>query len=143
MYGFTSYDRNQLYPHLDSIREALIWLMTEDQEFIDAIELSTSSVKMVTVRFDKWRKALQEVIGFSRPEPRCFSRKLKEELFNSDQTCRICGQRISDVDDASIDHIKQYWLGGKTIPENARLAHRLCNWSRPRKEDEQRLQSND
>ncbi len=45
MYGFTSYDRNQLYPHLDSIREALIWLMTEDQEFIDAIELSTSQQK--------------------------------------------------------------------------------------------------
>jgi len=135
MYGFTNYDRNQLYPHLDSIREALIWLMTEDQEFIDAIELSTSSIKMVTTRFDRWRRTLQDIVGSPRAEPRCFSRKIKEELFNQDPTCQICGQRISDVDDASVDHIRQYWLGGKTIPENARLTHRYCNWSRPRSED--------
>lgn len=132
MYGFTSYERNQLYAHLDSIREALVWLMAEDQEFIDAIELSTSSIKMVTRRFDKWRKTLQDVAGSPRTESRCFSRRLKEELFESDPTCRICGQRISDIDDSSVDHIEQYWLGGKTIPENARLTHRFCNWSRPR-----------
>ena len=27
-----------------------------------------------------------------------------------------------------------YWTGGKTIPENARLAHRYCNWARSRKD---------
>jgi uncharacterized protein with ParB-like and HNH nuclease domain len=32
------------------------------------------------------------------------------------------------------DHIKQYWTGGQTIPENARLTHRYCNTARPRKE---------
>lgn len=134
MYGFTVYDRNQLYPHLDSIREALIWLMTEDQNFVDAIELSTSSLKMVTRRFDKWRKALGEVVGSPRTEPRCFTRSLKEKLYDFDSTCRICGQRISDIDDSSVDHIEQYWLGGKTIPDNARLTHRFCNLSRPRME---------
>ena len=29
-----------------------------------------------------------------------------------------------------IDHFEQYWLGGKTELENARLAHRYCNWAR-------------
>lgn len=60
--------------------------------------------------------------------------KLKEELMDNDPTCAICGQRIGSVDDAALDHIKQYWMGGKTIPENARLTHRYCNWSRPRNE---------
>ncbi|HOO52398.1 MAG TPA: hypothetical protein PLK94_14045 [Alphaproteobacteria bacterium] len=31
-----------------------------------------------------------------------------------------------------MDHIEQYWTGGKTIPENARLTHRYCNMARPR-----------
>jgi hypothetical protein len=132
MYGFTAYDKNQVYPCLDSIREALIWLMTEDQELIDAIELSTSSVKMVRTRFDKWRQTLQQVVGSLRREPRCFTRKIKEELFKQDPTCTLCGQRILDVDDAAVDHIEQYWLGGKTVPENARLTHHFCNRSRSR-----------
>ena len=33
---------------------------------------------------------------------------------------------------AAVDHIEQYWRGGKTIPENARLTHRYCNMARPR-----------
>jgi hypothetical protein len=60
--------------------------------------------------------------------------KLKQSLFDSNQTCAICGQRIQEVDDSAVDHIQQYWTGGKTIPENARLTHRWCNWARPRKD---------
>jgi 5-methylcytosine-specific restriction endonuclease McrA len=101
---------------------------------IDAIELSTSSVQAVTKRFDIWRLALKEVIGVGAKEPRCFSRQLKESLFVANPSCAVCGQKIVDVDDSAVDHIKQYWMGGKTIPENARLTHRFCNWSRPRKE---------
>jgi len=134
MYSFAREDKNEVYQNLDSIREALIYLMTNDQDFIDAIELSTSSVQAVTKRFDKWRLTLQDIIGIARKEPRCFSLKLKEELYKNDSTCAICGQKIQDIDDAAIDHIKQYWAGGKTIPENARLTHRYCNWARPRKE---------
>jgi 5-methylcytosine-specific restriction endonuclease McrA len=108
--------------------------MTNDQEFIDSIELSTSSVQAVTKRFDKWRMALQEILGVGQKEPRCFSLKIKETLYANDKTCALCGQKIIDIDDAAVDHIEQYWLGGKTIRENARLAHRYCNWSRPRKD---------
>ncbi|MDP2858918.1 MAG: hypothetical protein Q8P50_13205 [Bacillota bacterium] len=28
--------------------------------------------------------------------------------------------------------MEQYWVGGRTIPENARLTHRYCNGARPR-----------
>ena len=108
-------------------------LMTENQDFIDAIELSTSSVQAVTKRFDIWRAALKDVIGIANKEPRCFSRQLKESLFASNSTCAICGQKIASADDFAVDHIKQYWMGGRTIPENSRLVHRFCNWARPRK----------
>lgn len=134
MYSFAREDKNKVYQNLDSIREALIYLMTNDQEFIDSIELSTSSVQAVTKRFDKWRLTLQDLIGIAQKEPRCFSLKLKEELYKNDSTCTICGQKIINIDDAAIDHIEQYWKGGKTISENARLTHRYCNWARPRKE---------
>jgi hypothetical protein len=133
MYTFAKEDKNVVYQNLDSIREALIYQMTDNQEFIDAIELSTSSFQAVTKRFDVWRCALQEVIGIGRREPRCFSMKLKKALFDADNTCTICNQSIQDIDDCAIDHIEQYWTGGKTIPENARLTHRYCNWARSRK----------
>lgn len=134
MYTFAQEDRNTIYGKMDSVRGALIYLMTQDQEFIDSIELSTSSLQAVTKRFDLWRGALQRVVGIGVKEPRCFTRQLKEAMFQTDPTCAICSQRIGHVDDAAVDHVEQYWTGGKTIPENARLAHRYCNWSRPRKE---------
>jgi len=34
----------------------------------------------------------------------------------------------------AVDHIEMYWKGGKTIPENARLTHRYCNWARSKKD---------
>jgi len=134
MYSFSREDKNKVYQHLDSIRETLIYLMISDQEFIDSIELSTSSTQAVTIRFDKWRLILQKILGIAQKEPRCFSLKLKQELYDKDPTCAICGQRIQNIDDAAIDHIEQYWTGGKTIPENARLTHRYCNWARSKKD---------
>ena len=106
--------------------------MTYDQDFIDSIVLSTSSVQAVTKRFDKWRLVLQDIIGIQHKEPRCFSYQLKQELFKENATCNICNQKIQEIDDSAIDHIEQYWRGGKTVPENARLTHRFCNCSRPR-----------
>ena len=134
MYSFANEDKNRVFQNLDSIKEALIYLMTEDQEFVDSIELSTSSVQAVTTRFDKWRETLKNILGVQQKEPRCFSYKLKEEMMSENSTCAIGQQKIQSTDDAALDHIKQYWTGGKTIPENARLTHRYCNWARPRNE---------
>lgn len=134
MYSFAKEDKNRVFQNLDAIREAFIYLMTSDQEFIDSIELSTSSVQAVTKRFDKWRIALQDIIGIQHKEPRCFSYSLKKEIYASNPTCQICGQQIQLVDDAALDHIEQYWRGGKTVPDNARLTHRYCNWARPKKD---------
>jgi len=129
-WSFTRYDKNSLMSNLDSIREAWISLMTNDEVFIESIERSTSSLKSVTYRFDAWRKVLDEVMANTIKQPRCFTQELKQALYDASSTCPLCGQNIIDVDDAAVDHIEQYWLGGKTIPENARLTHRYCNWAR-------------
>jgi hypothetical protein len=134
MYTIAREEKNVLYQNLDSVREAFIYLMTDNQDFIDSIELSTSSVQAITKRFDLWRLALQNIIGVARKEPRCFSMQLKESLFKNNNICSICGQKIQEIDDSAIDHIIQYWTGGQTIPENAQLAHRYCNWAKPRKD---------
>lgn len=129
-WGFTQYDKNLVMNNLDAVREAWIALMTDDEEFIESIELSTSALRRVTYRFDAWRKVLGDILNSSSSQPRLFTRTFKEQLFKADPTCKICGQKISEVDDAAVDHIEQYWLGGKTIPANARLTHRYCNWAR-------------
>ncbi len=115
MYTFAREEKNVLYQSLDSIREAFITLMTENQDFIDSIELSTSSTQAITKRFDLWRLALQDIIGIARKEPRCFSMQLKEALFQKSNVCSICSQMILEIDDSAIDHIVQYWTGGQTI----------------------------
>ena len=132
MWSMARADKNQVMARLDTISEALIVLMTQDQEFINAIELSTSSTKAVTARFDKWRMTLDAILASNPKQPRCFSRALKQTLHAANPTCALCHQHIAELDDAAVDHVQMYWLGGPTIPENARLTHRYCNWARPK-----------
>ena len=101
--------------------------MTHDNEFIDAILISTSSRDKVYTRFEKWIHALKDALGAPQRVNRAFSLSLKQQLFNANQTCALCNQRIHTVDDAEVDHVEFYWRGGKTIPSNARLTHRYCN----------------
>lgn len=129
---FCDKDKNQVYQALDVLREGIIDLFVSDSEFIDAILIGTSNQEKVRTRFDIMRKTVEDILSKYHKQPRCFSLELKEQLFNENPTCTICGQRILNIDDAAVDHIKQYWTGGKTIPENARLTHRYCNMARAR-----------
>jgi hypothetical protein len=132
MFGFIGYEKPQIHANLDAVRESFIYLMANNDSFIAAIELSTSSKQAVESRFDLWRLTLKHVLGHPTTEPRCFTMALKQELFQKNPACSLCGQQISNIDDSAVDHIEQYWQGGKTINENARLTHRYCNWSRPK-----------
>lgn len=125
-------DKNQVMSALDTLREGWIDLLANNEEFNRAIQIGTSSEDMVRLRFDLTRQWIEGVLREHRMQSRCFTRQLKQSLFDADPTCAICGQAISEMDDAAVDHIEQYWRGGKTIPENARLTHRYCNMARPR-----------
>ncbi len=127
---FWDKDKNQVFRSLDVLREALIDLMVSNEAFIDSILIGTSDTKKVRTRFDITRQIVEDILSDSEKQPRCFSHELKQELFANNATCTICGQHIQHIDDAAVDHIDQYWRGGKTMPENARLAHRFCNLAR-------------
>lgn len=134
MYSFSRANRNKVEQNKDTIRDALIYLMVNDKEFIDSIEKSTSTIQAVVKRFDKWRLTLQDIIGIAEKEHRCFTYQQKRELFESTEgkICALCNQEIRDIDDAHVDHIEQYWKGGRTELNNARLTHRYCNRARSR-----------
>ena len=128
-------DKNRVYGSLDSLREALIDLMTSNPDFVESILIGTSDRDRVRKRFDLVRATVELALKAAPQQERCFSLKLKQSMYDEDPTCGLCGQRIQSLDDAAMDHIEQYWRGGQTVPENARLAHRFCNNSRPRRED--------
>lgn len=131
MYGFARYDKNQIIPFSDAIREELLFMMTTDKEFINSISGSgTTNKEKVHTRFKKWLDALEKLVGSPRSEPRTFSWDLKKQLYDQNPKCAICGNKIMILDDAVIDHVEPYWRGGKTIPSNARLVHRYCNLKR-------------
>ncbi len=132
MFGFTQYPKQQIMARCDAIREELIWLMSQDQQFVDALMISTSGVPQVRARFETWLASLREIVGQYHEEPRLFKASDKEALYNKSDTCawKQCGQKIMSSDDAEVDHIEHYWRGGKTDLSNARLLHRYCNRKR-------------
>lgn len=128
LYTFGFFKKSQIVPIADAVREELIDLMTNDATFVQYISSTTDKPDRIRYRADEWRRRLDRLVG--EQGPRTFSRALKEQLYQANQACAICGQYIQSVDDAEVDHIEHYWRGGQTIPENARLTHRYCNRAR-------------
>ena len=60
-----------------------------------------------------------------------FSKALKMDLFAQNNTSALCNQKIMLIEDAALDRKEQYWEGGKTVPANARLVHRLLQFDAP------------
>ncbi|TCT22696.1 GmrSD restriction endonuclease domain-containing protein [Thiobaca trueperi] len=127
--SFSLYDLGQVTQKSDSIYESYLDLINTDPIWVDRVRRATGESTRLKYVFDTWLKRLEEVMEDSEPQDvkRAFSRQLKKEMFEENPTCAICGNKISLIDDAAIDHDNRYWLGGKTIPENANLTHRLCN----------------
>lgn len=130
LYTFAFFEKRQIVPAADAIREEFLDIMSNDDTFVDYIGRTTDKPDRVRYRADSWRCRLDAAIAVPFGETRTFSRKLKVALHGADSACAICGQHIQSPEDAEVDHIKHYWRGGATIPENARLTHRHCNRKR-------------
>lgn len=130
--SFTEYDIGQITRKSDLIYEEYLDLINTDEAWVDRVRRATGEWSRLSYVFESWQERLSNVMAGAEPNDsiRIFSRKLKEELFQQDNTCALCNQKISLIDDSVLDHELHYWRGGKTIPENARLAHRFCNSSR-------------
>ena len=130
-YCFALYEKNQIMPYSDLIREELINLQVHNAEFLDTLTGSgTNSREKIQKKFDLWRGTLKGILGYPVKHPRAFSYQLKKQLFEQNPVCDLCGQRVMGIDDCELDHITAYSRGGKTIASNARVSHRFCNRSR-------------
>jgi rubredoxin len=130
LWGFTQYSRSTVTANRDLIYEMAVELMGENAEFADLLRHTISEKKRVIRRFRIWEDALAEALKGKDNGPRLFDRKLKEKLFKRDDTCTICEQRVVDIDDAHVDHVRSSIKGGATAEANAALAHRFCNMSK-------------
>lgn len=134
MYWFSIYEKNQVMPYLDILREELLNLQTHNEDFVLSLTGSgTNNVSSILKKFDIWGNTVKNILDYPHSEPRIFSYQLKEQLFNENNTCSICGNKIHNIDDCEIDHIECFSKGGLTIAENARLTHRYCNRHRATK----------
>ncbi len=127
--SFAKYDLGSITQAADVIYEEYLDLINNDALWIDRVRRATGETSRLIYTFDAWNSRLEKVMRnrFERQGKRLFSRKLKEEMFRLDSICALCGQKISLIDDAAMDHNVRYWDGGETIPENANLVHRHCN----------------
>lgn len=127
MVGFRNYSKNEILAKADYIREALLDLMINNEEFQLLIAYKTSDTDNVKRRFRIWMDTLEEIIGSNSYQQRVFPFSIKEKLFNEKPYCAISGQRILAIEDAEVDHIVPYSKGGPTTLENAQLVLRYFN----------------
>lgn len=127
MFWFARYEKRQIVPIKDAIRERFIELMATNQDFIDAITLGTGDVSRVRFRFDMVKSVLEGLINVPSLERRLFTLEEKAALYDRNSTCKFCGQRVESIDDAEVDHRVRFADGGPTALDNAAIAHRYCN----------------
>ena len=130
MLAFSSFDAPLIRSHGDEIRTKIYEIKKENEAYKIACYAATGSRKNVFGRIKIIENAIAEKLANDAPTDRLFEPELKEKLFYKGYKCSYCGSEILDINDADIDHIKPYSIGGKTIPENAQLLHKTCNQSK-------------
>ena len=115
--------------HADEIRAKIYDIRENDEEYSNFADRSTTSKSSVVGRIIKVRDAIysctknQDTDGATR----AFSKDVKLQLWHDGYICSFCGNRILSIDDAEVDHIYPFSLGGDTDISNAQLLHRHCN----------------
>lgn len=135
MIGFRNYTKAQILPKKDQILEGMIDLMCNNTEFQNLILFRTANTDNVKRRFRIYMDMLEKII--ETPTDRIFPYYIKEQLYNSNPTCAISGQKILKIEDCEVDHIIPYSKGGETTIENAQIVLRYFNRAKGNKEDYQ------
>jgi len=111
----------------EQIRELFLFTLLSDTEMRDSISKRTASSAQTRVRWTKFRQLVDPIIDGTIIEPRFFEYEFRRDLFEKSDLCQLCKNEIHTLEDCTVDHIIPYSKGGKTVPENAQLAHRGCN----------------
>jgi hypothetical protein len=127
LFGFIDYQKRDIVPALQMIRDAFIDLNV-DPMFVETTEQGTYDTAKTKMRMELWVRKLREVLGYPGETRRFYTSEEKQILFERQNgICGICKNRILDIDDAHVDHIVRFSEGGDTSLENAQLTHRFCN----------------
>ncbi len=127
MVGFVNYSKNDVLAKADLIREGLLDLMINNQQFRELLIWQTSDTDKLKKRFRIYMDMLESIIGDPSYSQRNFSFSVKQDLFNAKPYCAISGQQILAIEDSEVDHIIPYSKGGKTEINNAQLVLRYFN----------------
>lgn len=111
----------------EQIRELFLFTMLTDLELQESILQGTSRTSQTNIRWTKFRTLVDSIIEGTLVEPRFFDYEFRRQLFEKSPVCKICQNEIHSLEDSTVDHIIPYSRNGKTVPENAQLAHRGCN----------------
>ncbi len=114
----------------EQLRELFLFTLLTDAEIQTSITKATGSAAQTKTRWAKFRALADPIIAGSVIEPRFFDFEFRKQLFERSPLCQLCKNEIHSFEDSTVDHVIPYSEGGKTIPENAQLAHRGCNASK-------------
>lgn len=136
--SFSFFDKHALMKHADAIRAKICDIREHDEEYSNFADKSTTSKSSVVGRILKIYYAInscmtsQDIDGSKR----AFSEEDKKLLWHEGYVCSYCGNVILSIDDAEVDHVFAFSLGGDTDISNAQLLHRHCNREKSNSETE-------
>lgn len=112
----------------EQIEAAYIQFLLANPKVMEAISgQGTTKREPTRLRWFGFKPVVDEILGGTVTEPRFFPYELRKELFEKSDTCQLCRNQIYSFDDCTVDHVRAYSRGGKTVRDNAQLAHRYCN----------------
>jgi hypothetical protein len=111
----------------EQIRELYVFYLLTQPQVRLAISRQPAGTAATKLRWTGFKTLVDNLLEGTAVEPRFFTFEFRRRLFENDPTCRICGNQIHTLEDSTVDHVHPYSRGGRTVPENAQLAHRSCN----------------
>jgi len=126
------YNTYTIEKYKDKLKDRFIHEMLENKQLFES---ATSTRYKILKRLELGFKILYDIVGapdIDNNTPRTdliLKRKLwYEEITKKGKIiCPICNEEIEKFEDAELDHIYPYSLGGKTIKGNVQLVHKWCN----------------
>lgn len=123
--SFSMFDKHDLINNADKIRIVIDKFKISDEFKIK----DTPLPKRMEFQTQLLINEISVAIGTNLVEENRFFKK--EDKFylwnNKPHICEVCKQSILSIDQAEVDHIMPYSLGGKTTIDNAQLIHSFCN----------------
>ena len=111
----------------EQIRELYVFHLLTQPQVRMAISRQPAGTAATKLRWTGFKTQVQTILDGTNVEPRFYTYEFRRQLFQTDPSCKLCGNQIHVFEDSTVDHKHPYSRGGRTVPENAQLAHRSCN----------------